>query len=118
MLIRTGDTVEVIAGAYKGKQSRVIQVNRADGKAIIEGVAKVFKLPCVPGADPNTADGCKWTPGVRDVPRGTIEVQPLEGYGKYPVLTAKRDASGAWGLASVEVVDLAKFEPPRDPNIE
>ncbi len=43
MLIRTGDTVEVIAGASKGKQSRVIQVNRAAGKAIVEGVARVYK---------------------------------------------------------------------------
>jgi large subunit ribosomal protein L24 len=43
MLIRSGDTVEVIAGANKGKQSRVIQVDRAAGKAIVEGVARVYK---------------------------------------------------------------------------
>jgi large subunit ribosomal protein L24 len=43
MLIKTGDTVEVIAGADKGKQSRVIEVLRADGKALVEGVAKVYK---------------------------------------------------------------------------
>lgn len=43
MLIKTGDTVEVIAGADKGKQSRVIEVLRADGKALVEGVAKIYK---------------------------------------------------------------------------
>ncbi|HYO23724.1 MAG TPA: 50S ribosomal protein L24 [Lacipirellulaceae bacterium] len=43
MLIRTGDNVEVIAGADRGKKSRVIQVLRADGKALVEGVARVYK---------------------------------------------------------------------------
>ena len=43
MFIRTGDTVEVIAGADKGTQSRVIQVLRADGKALVENVARVYK---------------------------------------------------------------------------
>jgi large subunit ribosomal protein L24 len=43
MLIRTGDNVEVIAGADRGKQSRVIQVLRADGKALVENVARVYK---------------------------------------------------------------------------
>lgn len=43
MLIRTGDTVQVLAGADKGKQSRVISVDRAAGKALVEGVARVYK---------------------------------------------------------------------------
>lgn len=43
MLIRTGDNVEIIAGADRGKQSRVIQVNREAGKALVEGVARVYK---------------------------------------------------------------------------
>jgi large subunit ribosomal protein L24 len=43
MLIRTGDNVEVIAGADRGKKSRVIQVVRADGKALVENVARVYK---------------------------------------------------------------------------
>ena len=43
MLIRTGDNVEVIAGADRGKKSRVIQVLRADGKALVENVARVYK---------------------------------------------------------------------------
>src|SRR6187399_1258974 len=38
MLIRTGDTVEVIAGNDRGTKSRVIKVDRATGKAIVEGV--------------------------------------------------------------------------------
>ena len=43
MLIRTGDTVEVVAGADRGVRSRVIQVDRAAGKALVEGVARVYK---------------------------------------------------------------------------
>ena len=43
MLIRSGDTVEVIAGADRGMQSRVIQIDRAKGKALVEGVNRVFK---------------------------------------------------------------------------
>jgi len=43
MLIRTGDTVEVIAGADRGTKSRVIQVDREKGKALVEGVNRVYK---------------------------------------------------------------------------
>jgi large subunit ribosomal protein L24 len=43
MLIRTGDTVEVIAGADRGVRSRVILVDRAAGKALVEGVARAYK---------------------------------------------------------------------------
>lgn len=43
MLIRSGDTVEVITGADRGQKSRVILIDRAAGKAIVEGVARVFK---------------------------------------------------------------------------
>jgi large subunit ribosomal protein L24 len=43
MLIRTGDNVEVIAGADRGKQSRVIQVDRQSGRVLVEGVARVYK---------------------------------------------------------------------------
>ncbi|HEX5470264.1 MAG TPA: 50S ribosomal protein L24 [Lacipirellulaceae bacterium] len=43
MLIRTGDTVEVIAGNDRGQKSRVIKVDRITGKAIVEGVNRVKK---------------------------------------------------------------------------
>lgn len=43
MLIRSGDTVEVITGADRGVRSRVILVDRSAGKALVEGVAKVYK---------------------------------------------------------------------------
>jgi large subunit ribosomal protein L24 len=43
MLIRTGDTVEVITGSDRGVKSRVLLVNRATGKAVVEGVARVYK---------------------------------------------------------------------------
>jgi large subunit ribosomal protein L24 len=43
MLIRTGDTVEVITGADRGTRSRVIQIDRAEGKALVENVNRVYK---------------------------------------------------------------------------
>ena len=43
MLIKTGDTVEVIAGADRGVRSRVTKIDRKAGKALVEGVAKAFK---------------------------------------------------------------------------
>jgi large subunit ribosomal protein L24 len=43
MLIRTGDTVEVIAGNDRGERSRVIRVDRQTGKALVEGVNRVKK---------------------------------------------------------------------------
>jgi large subunit ribosomal protein L24 len=48
MLIRSGDTVEVIAGDDRSSRerivrARVIKVDRATGKALVEGVNKVKK---------------------------------------------------------------------------
>jgi len=43
MLIRTGDTVEVIAGADRGTRSRVIKVDRVKQKALVENVARVYR---------------------------------------------------------------------------
>ncbi len=43
MLIRTGDTVEVVTGADRGTQSRVIRIDRAKGKALVENVNRVYK---------------------------------------------------------------------------
>jgi large subunit ribosomal protein L24 len=43
MLIRTGDTVEVIAGNDRGQKSKVIKVDRSTGKAVVEGVNRVKK---------------------------------------------------------------------------
>ena len=43
MLIRSGDTVEVITGADKGVHARVISIDRSTGKALVEGVNRVYK---------------------------------------------------------------------------
>ena len=43
MLIRAGDTVEVVAGADRGTRSRVIQIDRDSRKALVEGVRRVYK---------------------------------------------------------------------------
>lgn len=39
--IRKNDTVQVIAGKDKGKQGRVLQVNRKRGRILVEDVQKV-----------------------------------------------------------------------------
>ncbi|MBN1854734.1 MAG: 50S ribosomal protein L24 [Pirellulales bacterium] len=48
MLIRSGDMVEVITGADRGAaaspmRGRVISINRNTGKALVEGVSRVYK---------------------------------------------------------------------------
>lgn len=43
MLIRTGDTVEMRAGNSAGTHSRVIKIDRQAGKALVEGVNRVYK---------------------------------------------------------------------------
>src|SRR5436305_14094267 len=43
MHIRANDIVEVITGDDKGKRGKVLRVNRAKGKLIVEGVNKVWK---------------------------------------------------------------------------
>ncbi len=43
MLIRAGDTVEVITGADRGTRSRVVTVDRTARKAVVEGVNRVYK---------------------------------------------------------------------------
>ena len=48
MLIRSGDTVEFITGAGRGTaaspmRSRVISIDRQTGKALVEGVNRVYK---------------------------------------------------------------------------
>src|SRR5256714_9342338 len=43
MLIRTGDTVEVIGGNDRGQKSKVLKVDRSTGKAVVEGVNRVKK---------------------------------------------------------------------------
>ncbi len=43
MLIRTGDTVEVVTGADRGTKSRVIQIDRQKKKALVENVNRVYK---------------------------------------------------------------------------
>ena len=44
MHIRTNDTVLVLCGGDKGARARVLRVERATGKVVVEGVNKVTKL--------------------------------------------------------------------------
>lgn len=41
--IKTGDTVKVIAGDYKGNQGKVLRVYREKNKALVEGINMVSK---------------------------------------------------------------------------
>ncbi|MEM9649029.1 MAG: 50S ribosomal protein L24 [Bacteroidota bacterium] len=41
--IKTGDTVKVITGDHKGTEGKVLQVDRENNKAIVEGVNTVSK---------------------------------------------------------------------------
>ena len=41
--IKTGDTVQVIAGDHKGEKGKVLKVDREKNKAIVEGVNLISK---------------------------------------------------------------------------
>jgi len=43
MLIRTGDTVEVRTGNSRGTRARVLSVDPARGKLVVEGVNRVYR---------------------------------------------------------------------------
>jgi len=43
MHVRSNDTVEVITGEQKGTRGRVLRVEHADDKVVVEGVNKVLK---------------------------------------------------------------------------
>lgn len=43
MRIRNGDLVEVITGADRGVRAKVLRVDRAAGKAVVEGINRVYK---------------------------------------------------------------------------
>ncbi len=43
MKIKKGDTVKVIAGKDKDKEGKVISVDKAKGKIVVEGINKITK---------------------------------------------------------------------------
>jgi large subunit ribosomal protein L24 len=43
MHIRAGDTVVVLTGTDRNVRAKVLQVDRQTGKALVEGVARVYK---------------------------------------------------------------------------
>lgn len=43
MHIKTNDTVEVIAGDDRGQRGKVLSIDRAEGRLVVEGVNRVFK---------------------------------------------------------------------------
>ena len=43
MHIKSGDTVVVISGADRGTRAKVLKIDRKNGKAVVEGVNRVYK---------------------------------------------------------------------------
>ena len=43
MLIKVNDTVVMLSGRDKGQKGKVIKVDRANNKVIVEGLNKIFK---------------------------------------------------------------------------
>ena len=43
MLIRTNDTVKILTGDDAGSRGRVLSVDRAAGKVVVEGMNRVYK---------------------------------------------------------------------------
>jgi len=43
MLIRVNDEVVVISGASKGRRGKVLKIDRAGGRVVVEGVNRVYK---------------------------------------------------------------------------
>ena len=41
--VKSGDTVQVINGKYRGKRGKVLEVSPSEGKVIVEGVSIVTK---------------------------------------------------------------------------
>ncbi|MFT3916283.1 MAG: 50S ribosomal protein L24 [Anaeromyxobacteraceae bacterium] len=54
--IRKGDTVKVIAGREKGKQGRVLEVNREKGRVVVEKLM-TLKRHLKKGRNPSQPDG-------------------------------------------------------------
>ena len=53
MKIKKGDTVKVIAGADNGKQGKVIEIDKKDGRVKVEGVNIVKKHSKPSAGNPN-----------------------------------------------------------------
>jgi len=54
--IRKGDTVKVVAGKEKGKQGRVLEVDRVKGRVVVEKLMTV-KRHVKKGRNPSQPDG-------------------------------------------------------------
>jgi large subunit ribosomal protein L24 len=51
--IRTGDTVKVISGNYRGKTGKVVSVIREENRAVVEGINIVSRHTKPSAANPN-----------------------------------------------------------------
>ncbi len=87
--IRKGDIVKVIAGRDKGKQGRVLEVNKKTGRLLVEGVMMVKKH-----VKPNPQRGIKGGIAEREGSIHVSNVMMMTSEGKVTRLGTKLDTIG------------------------
>jgi large subunit ribosomal protein L24 len=87
--IRKGDIVKVIAGRDKGKQGRVLEVNKDTGRLLVEGVMMAKKH-----VRPNPQRGIKGGIAEREGTIHVSNVMMMTAEGKVTRLGTKMDTVG------------------------
>jgi large subunit ribosomal protein L24 len=87
--IRKNDVVKVIAGRDKGKTGRVLEVDRAKGRLLVEGVMIIKKH-----VKPNPQRGIKGGIAERESPIHVSNVMLLTSDGKVTRIGAKVETIG------------------------
>ena len=87
--IRKGDIVKVIAGRDKGKQGRVLEVNKDTGRLLVEGVMMLKKH-----VKPNPQRGIKGGIAEREGSIHVSNVMMMTSEGKVTRLGTKLDTVG------------------------
>ena len=87
--LRKDDIVKVISGRDKGKTGRVLEVNRGNGRVLVEGVMTVKKH-----VRPNPARGIKGGIAERETPIHVSNVMVVVSDGKTSRIGAKVESVG------------------------
>ena len=90
MKIRKGDTVKVIAGRDKGKTGRVLEVNRENGRVLVEGVMMVKRH-----TKANPSRQIKGGIAEKESPINASNVMVVTGDGKPSRVGSKFEGEGA-----------------------
>ena len=92
MRIRKGDQVQVISGRDRGKKGRVLRVDRAKGRAIVEGVNIVKKH-----ARPNPQRGIQGGVIQQEAPVHLSNLMPLDPESGRPTRVGRKLLAGETG---------------------